>query len=382
MKKEKKNIRKVPNLRFPEFKGEWKQEKLKNISEINPKHEGIPKSFIYIDLESVINGRLLKEVKIFRDNAPSRAQRLLKKEDVIFQMVRPYQKNNLLFNKEGDYVASTGYAQIRTKENSRFVYQFLHNQDFVRKVLNKCTGTSYPAINSKDLGEIKVPFPELKEQLKISTFFSLNDKKIQAQIKTIEHLETLIKGVSKKLFSQELRFTGFDDNWEVRKLKELCQVTKGKQLNREKLTKKGKYPCQNGGILPSGYTDKFNSEADSITISEGGNSCGYVNFIKTKFWLGGHCYKVTPLVNINKVYLYFLLKHNENLIMRLRVGSGLPNIQIKSIKKYKICISKSLEEQTKIASFLSSIDEKIETEKAILEQLKNQKKYFLQNLFV
>src|SRR5699024_1639006 len=189
--------------------------------------------------------------------------------------------------------------------------------------------------------------PELKEQLKISTFFSLNDKKIQAQIKTIEHLETLIKGVSKKLFSQELRFTGFDDNWEVRKLKELCQVTKGKQLNREKLTKKGKYPCQNGGILPSGYTDKFNSEADSITISEGGNSCGYVNFIKTKFWLGGHCYKVTPLVNINKVYLYFLLKHNENSIMRLRVGSGLPNIQIKSIKKFKICISKSLEEQTK-----------------------------------
>src|SRR5690606_40376361 len=84
-----------------------------------PKNEGLPSSFVYIDLESVENGRLLKEDFISKDGAPSRAQRVLSKNDVLFQMVRPYQKNNLFFDKEGKYVASTGYAQIRTKQNSR-----------------------------------------------------------------------------------------------------------------------------------------------------------------------------------------------------------------------------------------------------------------------
>ncbi|MDE9590964.1 hypothetical protein KKJ23_25850, partial [Xenorhabdus bovienii] len=86
----------------------------------------LPSEFIYIDLESVEKGRLLKEQLIYKDDAPSRAQRLLQLGDVLFQLVRPYQNNNYLFLHSGNYVASTGYAQLRAKNNPEFLYQLLH----------------------------------------------------------------------------------------------------------------------------------------------------------------------------------------------------------------------------------------------------------------
>ena len=99
-------------MRCSEFIEEWEVKELREVGEINPKNSTLPNSFIYIDLESVINGVLMKENQLFSVNAPSRAQRILKKNDILFQMVRPYQKNNFFFHLDGNYDASTGHAQI------------------------------------------------------------------------------------------------------------------------------------------------------------------------------------------------------------------------------------------------------------------------------
>src|SRR5690606_34834631 len=235
-----KNINKVPNLRFPGFTSDWETRKLGEVCEINPKNGILPNSFIYIDLESVIDGILLKEDTVLKEEAPSRAQRLLSRNDILFQMVRPYQKNNLYFDKEGDYVASTGYAQIRTLQNSQFVFQYLHNQKFVDKVIERCTGTSYPAINSKDLGNIKLYFPSIQEQKKIADFLSTLDFKIQTQRKTIQNLESLMKGMSQKLFTQKIRFKEFTDDWEVKTMGEICDYKNGGSFENL-VTVNGKY---------------------------------------------------------------------------------------------------------------------------------------------
>lgn len=76
---------KIPQVRFPEFKGEWEFKKLGDIANINPQNSILPESFIYIDLESVKDGRLLKERKIDNNNAPDRAQRLLEKMIFFFK---------------------------------------------------------------------------------------------------------------------------------------------------------------------------------------------------------------------------------------------------------------------------------------------------------
>lgn len=192
-------------LRFKDENGnefpDWVQKKLGKVTEINPKCEKIPSSFIYIDLESVTQGRLSKENRIFKEVAPSRAQRLLKKDDILFQMVRPYQKNNFFFDKnDNDYVASTGYAQIRTSNNPMFFFQLLHTVDFVNKVIERCTGTGYPAINSTDLSNIYIEIPSIREQTKIANFLSRIDEKIDRTQAQIEHTIEYKKGLLQNMF--------------------------------------------------------------------------------------------------------------------------------------------------------------------------------------
>ncbi len=183
----------------------WKIVKLGDVADINPKNNELPKSFIYIDLESVKNGILLKESKILKENAPSRAQRLLEKNDILYQTVRPYQKNNFFFNLTGNYVASTGYAQIRALESSEYLYHYLHWHEFVSKVLLRCTGTSYPAINSTDLAKIKLTIPPLKEQQKIAQILSLADEEIDLLKNELVALKEQRRGLMQKLLTGVVR---------------------------------------------------------------------------------------------------------------------------------------------------------------------------------
>ncbi len=162
--------------RYNGFCKNWKLVKLGNIVEINPK-SFLPKTFKYVDLESVVGTELISYREEFRESAPSRAQRVAQKGDVFYQMVRPYQKNNYLFDlNENNYVFSTGYAQLRPKVDSAFLLARLQEEGFVNKVIERCTGTSYPAINSKDLSRISITIPEdLEEQSAIGSLFRTLD---------------------------------------------------------------------------------------------------------------------------------------------------------------------------------------------------------------
>ncbi len=364
----------VPKLRFKEFNDTWKKIQLSSFVNINPQNDSLPEKFIYIDLESVNNGLLTSRKIINRAEAPSRAKRTIIKNDILYQTVRPYQMNNLFINSldsDYPYIASTGYALLRTKENPYFVYSILHQKSFVNKVLDMCTGTSYPAINATDLGKISVGLPSIKEQEKISRTLELLDKKIELQTKKIEDLKLFKLCNYDNLFSNQTH--------EVQ-LKNISKIEKGKQLNNELLIENGSYYMLNGGVSPSGYTNEYNANENTITISEGGNSCGYVNFNKNKFWCGGHCYKVIPN-GINNNYLYHNLKYNEKKIMDLRVGSGLPNIQKKDIENFKISIHNE-NEQLKISNYFDRYDLKIELEELKLNKLIELKKGLMQNMFV
>jgi type I restriction enzyme, S subunit len=134
----------------------WEQRKLGSIAIINPKSE-LPEQFKYVDLESVVGTSLLGYSVVEREYAPSRAQRLAIEGDVFYQTVRPYQRNNYLYEgTDRDYVFSTGYAQLRTSLDSYFLLTLLQNDNFVKIVLDNCTGTSYPAINSSRCCIVKI----------------------------------------------------------------------------------------------------------------------------------------------------------------------------------------------------------------------------------
>ena len=193
----------VPEIRLDGFEGEWEKLKLRDIVHTTPKSE-LPENFKYIDLESVEGTRINKIREERKTSAPSRAQRLAKKGDVFYQTVRPYQKNNYLFKlDEIDYVFSTGYAQLRPIFNrcdSDFLLILLQSNRFLSNVLDRCTGTSYPAINVNDLIEILIAIPSYEEQQAIGSYFSNLDNLINSYQEKISQLETLKKKLLQDMF--------------------------------------------------------------------------------------------------------------------------------------------------------------------------------------
>lgn len=181
----------------------------------------------------------------------------------------------------------------------------------------------------------------------------------------------------------DLRFN--DENgekypdWEEKSLNTISIIKKGQQLGKMEMVPNGKYYVLNGGILPSGYTNDYNVNENIISISEGGNSCGYIKYNKEKFWSGGHNYTLDN-VKENKGYLYQVLKSKQNEVMSLRVGSGIPNIQKSRLDNFIISIP-YLEEQKKIATLLSDIDDKIEKQSEIVRKLKETKEAMLVKMF-
>ena len=213
---------------------DWSMCLLKEAVELNPKAEYDPKQFTYIDLGAVQDGALTSTKIYERAQAPSRAQRLLKKNDVLFQMVRPYQRNNYFFQEEGSIptVASTGYAQLRVNVNCpKFVYYAIQTDGFVQNVMNRCTGGAYPAINSSDLGEISINVPCLEEQQKIGAFFTVLDEKIQLSQQKLNLVLKIKKEIAKRIFSQEVRFKNSDGlfykPWQSYTVGELAEVIGG-----------------------------------------------------------------------------------------------------------------------------------------------------------
>ena len=196
-----KNGSQFPEIRFKGFTDAWEQRKLSEVVTINPKTE-LPDEFKYVDLESVVGTNLLGFQVIKKENAPSRAQRLASYGDVFYQTVRPYQRNNYLFeNVDKDMVFSTGYAQLRSKLDSYFLLTLVQNDNFVKVVLDNCTGTSYPAINGSELGKITVQIPSNEvEANQIGKVFRGIDKSITLHQRKLDKLQEVKKGLLQKMF--------------------------------------------------------------------------------------------------------------------------------------------------------------------------------------
>lgn len=165
-------------------------------------------------------------------------------------------------------------------------------------------------------------------------------------------------------------------------LKAIASIEKGQQINGMSLAKTGKYYYLNGGIAPSGYIDDYNTSEETISISEGGNSCGFVSYNIQKFWSGGHCYTLKIITEqCRSKYLFFYLKYKEKDIMQLRVGSGLPNIQKKSLENFNVKLP-NYKKQCFVERVFEVVTAKKEIENALLERFQSQKKFLLSKMFI
>lgn len=368
-------------MRFPEFSGEWEMVSLQDIATINPKSDPLQNTFIYIDLEAVEKGELRKIQEIMREEAPSRAQRVIDNNDILFQCVRPYQKNNyihrILNTSNQQWVASTGYAQIRTTELPNYIYHLLNTDEFNRKVMVRCTGSSYPAINSEDLATIHLYYtPDKKEQLKISRLLDLLDKRIATQNKIIEDLKKLKSAISLKMLHS--------DSWEQFKIQDIASIGRGRVISSVEISQQENplYPVyssqtSNDGIM--GYLDDFMFEGEYISWTTDGANAGTVFYRNGKF----NCTNVCGLLKLKKGFD----AHFVSLVLaeatRMYVSTNLanPKLMNNTMGNIQIRLPK-LEEQKRISVVFRKLHGLLETHNSLIIKYSKQKQYLLSQMFI
>ena len=161
-----------------------------------------------------------------------------------------------------------------------------------------------------------------------------------------------------------------------KELGEVCVVNKGKQLNKTLLTDDGRYPAYNGGKTYSGRTSDYNVEENTIIISQGGASAGFVNFVTTKFWANAHCYYLLPdLKLVDNRYLYHFLKMKQSYLMDFQHGAGIPALKSDKITKMVLPLP-PLEIQQEIVALLDKFTEYVTELTAELTLRQKQYNYF------
>ena len=342
-------------------------------------------------MEAVEKGILKKQQTILRSEAPSRAQRVIMDGDILFQCVRPYQKNNYLHkgqnNDKTQWVASTGYAQIRTTESPSYLYHTLNTDGFNKKVMVRCTGSSYPAINSDDLSTIHFYFsPQKEEQRKISQLFDLLDERIATQNKIIEDLKKLKCAIIETEYNgkgHEYRIGDIIDQVSQRNKRCLVNTVLSVNnklgfINQDEQFEDRTVASEDTSNYKVVFKDDFAYNPARINVGSIARLKSFDKGIVSPMYI---CFKVTDGIVPEYLESYFATNHFFKEMQKRLEGSvrlclsfeGLCNIPI-----FVPCI----DEQTEIGKRIYQLENKIKTECNILSLYEKQKQYLLRQMFI
>ena len=373
-----------------ELPSDWKEVRLGDICDINVNSliESTNENyqFKYIDLSSVKNGIIdFPNNYITFKNAPSRARRIIKIDDVIMATVRPNLKGFAYISFDPkEYICSTGFAVLTSKSEicMKYIYQILYANYIEKQISNMLVGSNYPALNTSDILNIKILLPPLYEQKRIADILSTFDDLIENLKKLIEKKEIYKKGVMQRVLNGEVRFNGFTDEWETVSISELVDkniiyIEKGKAISKDKIIE-GDIPVIAGGKTPAYYHNECTHDFPCITISASGTA-GYVWFHDYKIWASDCNILYTDNKNYNVKFLYYYLLNIQKIIYGLKTGGVQPHVYAKDIINLTIP-NISIEEQNKIAELLTLIDQDIDNLKQLLHLRRLQKKGVMQKL--
>ncbi|MGE4515541.1 MAG: restriction endonuclease subunit S [Arcobacteraceae bacterium] len=388
---------KIPTLRFKEFFGEWEEKKLEDIAKFS-KGKSISKSDIVEDgiLECIRYGELYTHYKETINEIYSKTN--LDKNDLVVSeygdIIIPASGETQIDIATASCVLKDGVALsgdlniIKTDEDGVFLSYYLNNAKKY-DIARLSQGISVVHLYSSQLKLLKLNLPQKQEQEKIASFLTSVDTKIEQLTKKETLLQEYKKGVMAQIFSRKIRFK--DDNgsefseWEEKKISDIFEVTRGYVLAVNKMseikTNEFPYPVYSSQTKNKGLTGYFNDYLyeNSITWTTDGANAGDVNFRKGKFY----CTNVCGVLKSDNGYANECIAQILKSVSKRYVSYvGNPKLMNNTMGSIKIKIPNSLEEQTKIANFLSSIDKKIELVQMELEKTKEFKKALLQQMFV
>ena len=386
----------VPNLRFPEFSGEWEQELLgttcnvlmcKRIlaSQTNSEYGvpfykigtigGIPDAYISQELFELYQAKY---------NYPRKGEVMITCAGTIGKTI--------MFDGNDSYYQDSNIVWIDNPTNkfdNTFLYHFISKVDW-----SKLNTTTIVRIYNDDLRQLKISYPTLTEQRKISIFLNLLDERIATQIKIIEKLESLIKGIVETHYSQ------CDCTKQVR-ISELGEAFTTMNMSKEDLSEEGN-ECILYGELFTTYgcvikdvksrthisTDKATTSQSNDLLFPASTTVDAMSLIapsaicKEEVILGGDLFGVHVNKNYNNEYLSYLINYiYKSKLARYAQGSTIIHLHYSDIKNATLLLP-TIEEQNYLAHLMRGVEEKINIEKDMLSKLYSQKAYLLSNLFI
>ena len=364
----------VPNLRFPEFQGEWEKCKLGDYGKVVTGNTPPTK-----DIENYENGTYLwaspADLGIIKSITETKT--MLSAQG--FSKTRTLPKGSVLVTCIGSTIGKAGMATkemstnqqinsivVNDNNDNEFVYYAI--QSAIPRYLSSIAVQAVPIISKSAFELLPNNRPYLQEQKKIGNFLSLLDERIAAQNKIIDKLQSLIKGIAQN----KVR-----NNKPTVRLSE-CLECKSSTLQESDVCEQGTYPVYGAnGIV--GYLDNYNTEGEAVYIIKDGSGVGTVSYVKGKCSATGTLNTLQAKEGYSLQYLYYLLKVFN--FEPYKTGMAIPHIYFKDYGKAKV-FCPSYTEQLQYARLLSAIDNKLSAEQHFLTNLSLQKQYLLRQMFI
>ena len=371
-----------PEIRFPGFTDDWEQRKLGEIVQItmgqSPNSENYtenPEDYILVQGNADMkNNRVVP--RVWTTQITKQAE----KGDLILSVRAPVGD---IGKTDYDVVLGRGVAAIKGND---FIFQQLGKMKESGYWNRFSTGSTFESINSNDIREALITIPTGEEQQKIGTFFKQLDDTIALQQRKLDLLKETKKGFLQKMFPKngakvpEIRFPGFTEDWEERKLGDITKISTGK-LDANAMVENGKYDFYTSGIKKY-RIDVAAFEGPSITIAGNGATVGYMHLADNKFNAYQRTYVLQEfLVDRSFIFSEIGNKLPKKIKQEARTGN-IPYIVMDMLTELKLSIPQNNSEQQKIGSFFKQLDDTIALHQRKLDLLKETKKGFLQKMFV
>jgi type I restriction enzyme S subunit len=402
----------APKLRFKGFNDEWINIRLKDLTSLITKGT-TPQSFSknginYVKIEGLDGVNINKEKCLYIDEQTHNKElrrSILHNNDLLFAIAGAT-IGKVAIVTDDILPANTNQAlaiiRLKNTKNLKYVLQILQSRIMKKYIQESISVGAQPNLNLEQMGDFKFHMPSIPEQQKIASFLSAVDEKIQLLHRKKQLLEQYKKGVMQQLFSGKLRFKGHTDKWKKVVFTECCDLIHGFQFREEHFVSTGLPVIKIGSLVDNGSISfhnatyvskdceqthsKFILKKGDVLMALTGGTLGKVSLIDKDYGVIFQNYRVGKFENKSnstKEYIYFLLQSNlvQNRIQSLVNEAAQPNFGKQDFDKIKFSLP-SIEEQKKIADFLSAIDVKIESLSKQISQTQNFKKGLLQQMFV
>lgn len=412
----------APKLRFKDEDGkefpEWEKSKLLNITELITKGT-TPKIFDekgnihFIKIEAfeemqIDNSKCLKINEKIHNKELKRS--ILEEHDLLFAIAGSIGKCAIVKRENLPANTNQALAIIRLKKgiHNSYVFQILNSKIMKNYIYMNVSIGAQPNLNLEQIGHFLIPLPNFQEQTKIANFLSAVDERISHINKKVDLLKQYKKGMMQKIFSQEIRFK--DENgkefpeWEEKELGQFTDVLTGNPFKSEDFVEDG-IRLLRGMNVKRNMIDwnlestrfwsrninnkikKYNLQEKDVVIAMDGALVGRsYAMIQKKDIPSLLVQRVARLRSdiVSTSFIFYLIDNSSfaNYVDKVKTQTAIPHISTQDIKNYSVCLPESKKEQTKIANFLSAIDDKITLVEKQLASTQAYKKGLMQQLFI